>query len=155
MKLILQRFSDNGNSTLGLLFVDKIFSSYTIEDEYRDVKVAKETRIPAGIYNLIIRKADSEMAKSYRKQFPTWFKFHIQIEDVGGFNYVYIHKGNTEKHTDACILVANTANNNQIAPGFIGDSTRNYEKLYKLVYPLLEKGEKVTIDIRDELEIVN
>ena len=54
---LLQRYSDDGESTLGLMFAGldaskPLFAGYTMEDEARAVKVAKETRIPAGDYEL-------------------------------------------------------------------------------------------------------
>src|SRR5690606_2699229 len=83
MEWILQRFSDNTDSTLGLMF--KIigyegkprlhFNSFVIEDEYREVKVKGETRIPAGRYELKIRKQDTPLTLKYRKRYPEWFQY--------------------------------------------------------------------------------
>ena len=149
MKLKLLRYSDNGNSTLGLLFINDKFSGYILEDEYRKIKVKGEARIPAGTYKLGLRKVESEMTKRYRRQFG-WFVWHIQILNVPDFNFVYLHKGNKESHTDGCLLIANTANNNQIEPGFVGDSSKAFERIYKQIYPLLKNGKQVTIQIIDE-----
>ena len=59
MKLEVLRFSSQNDSTLGLLFDvtnDRKFLCFTLEDEARDTKVMSETRIPAGIYELKLRK---------------------------------------------------------------------------------------------------
>ncbi len=51
MKLQVLRFSSESDSTNGLLLdvTNGIkFLAYTLEDEYRETKRSKETRIPAG-----------------------------------------------------------------------------------------------------------
>ena len=61
MRLEVQRFSSGDDSTLGLLFDvsggDREFLCFTLEDEKRDIKVKGETRIPAGKYEIKLRKA--------------------------------------------------------------------------------------------------
>lgn len=148
MKLKLLRYSDNGNSTLGLLFINNEFQCYTLEDEFREVKVKGETRIQAGIYQLTINNELTPLTEKYRKKYH-WFENHIQLKDVPNFNSVYIHIGNDEGDTDACILVGNSANNNQIEKGFIGYSGPAFELFYFNIFPLLKGGEKITIEIID------
>jgi len=147
---LLQRYSDNGNDTLGLFFLDGAFFSYALEDEARAAKLAGETRIPAGGYELALRKALSPLTDAYRRRFPDWFTWHVQVLDVPGFENVYIHVGNTEKDTDACILLGDTANNNRIGSGFIGASVGAYERWYKRLVPHLQGGDQARIEIRDE-----
>ena len=84
MKIRLLRYSDNGNSTLGLLFVDNTFFAHTLEDEFRDIKVMGETRIPHGRYGIIKREVMSKMTKRYMSLctcstvFPlTWTRFNV------------------------------------------------------------------------------
>jgi len=148
MKLKLVRYSDNGNSTLGLLFIDGKFFCYTLEDEFREVKVKGETRIHSGTYQLGINNNLTPLTEKYRRRY-NWFENHIQIMNVPGFNSVYIHIGNTEENTDACILVGNSPNNNQIEKGFLGYSGPAFEKLYFNIFPLLKGGEEITIEIVD------
>ena len=155
---LLQRYSDDGESSLGLMFTgfDKAklpFAGYTLEDEARAVKVAKETRIPAGIYELRLLKVLSPMTERYRAKFPDWFTWHVQIMNVQNFQYVYIHIGNEEKDTDACVLLGDTANNNAVADGFIGESTQAYKRWYQQVVPHLEAGGQAFIEIRDEISL--
>jgi hypothetical protein len=79
MELITQRYSDGGDSTLGLLFIDGQFNGYTLEDEHRDVKVADETRIPAGRYEIKFREAAaSKMNQRYQSKYP-WFTWHLWL----------------------------------------------------------------------------
>lgn len=158
MNFILQRYSDNGKSTQGLLFEkgDKkpIFFSHALEDEHRDVKVAAETRIPAGFYELKIRKEDTVLTIKHRSSYGAWFKYHIEITGIKNFSGVYIHAGNSEKHTEGCLLLNDTANNNMIEIGDMERSQQAVKRFYEKVYPVLDSGTKVFIEIRDENKLV-
>lgn len=157
MELILQRFSDNRDSTIGLLFKKILagteerlhFMAYTLEDEFREEKVSKETRIPAGFYEVIINKAETEKTLAYRKKYP-WFKYHLMLKNVPGFQGIYIHIGNNDADTEGCILLGDAADNNTIGAGNVTSSTPAFTRFYKEVYDLLEQGNKVHITIRDE-----
>ena len=148
MKLKLLRYSDNGKSTLGLLFIDGIFSAYCLEDEYREIKVKGETRIPEGVYEIDFRKVDSGMTIKYREQF-NWFTYHLMLYDVPGFEYIYIHKGNHQKSTNGCLLIADTANNNKIESGFVGKSTQAFKRIYTQIASELNNGSGVNINVID------
>jgi hypothetical protein len=154
MNFILQRFSDNGKSTLGLLFKKNnegnrlIFQSYTLEDEYRDKKVHGETRITAGFYELVLQMNETELTKKYRAKYP-WFKHHIMIKNVPGFTGVYIHIGNTDKDTDGCILLGDNADNNNLGFGSVSNSTQAFKRFYEMVHNHLLTG-KAFIEIKNE-----
>lgn len=162
MNLLLQRFSDNRDSTLGLLFKSIKFGqeerlhfmAYTLEDEYREQKVSKETRIPAGVYEVVINKADTDLTLKYRAKYAPWFKYHLMLKNVPGFQGIYIHIGNVDANTDGCILLGDSADNNTIAPGTVSNSTMAFKRFYSEVYGLLEAGEKVHITIKDERDIM-
>lgn len=157
MNLILQRFSDNRDFTLGLMFKKIIdgngerlhFYTYAIEDEFRSVKVKTETRIPAGFYELGLRQEDTPKTKQYQAKYP-WFKKHIEVLKVPNFIGVYIHIGNTDDDSEGCILLGDNADNNQIGPGSVSNSTNAFKRFYGEVYELLSKGSKVFLEIRDE-----
>lgn len=143
--LELFRIWPSEDFTIGYMTFDGKEECFTLEDEGRNIKVPGETRIFAGRYPVKLRYVDSPMTLKYRKNFP-WFDFHLQIMDVPNFEYVYIHIGNTDEHTDACVLVGETADKN----GFIGRSKVAYEKLYKKIRPLLDDPEvEVYIDVFD------
>jgi hypothetical protein len=154
---ILQRYSDNGDDTLGLMFSGEEYNlslaGHTLEDEKRLIKVKGETRIKAGKYKLKLRKVDSPLTLKYRARF-SWFTWHIQIMEVSRFNYVYVHIGNDDDDTDACVLIGDGANNNMIAPGFISNSALAYERWYMRHQGHLEAGGEAFIEIRDEDWIV-
>ena len=55
MKLDVVRTQFGADATNGMLFIDGVFECYTLEDEYRDVKVMHETCIPEGEYEIKLR----------------------------------------------------------------------------------------------------
>jgi len=157
MNYIIQRFSDNRDCTIGLLFKKLLdgngerlhFEGYSLEDEYRAVKEMKETRIPAGFYTLGLQAIETPKTLQYRAKYP-WFKNHIEILNVPNFKGVYIHIGNKDEDTDGCILLGDTANNNNVTTGEITTSTVCFKRFYEVVHELLSKGQKVHLEIRDE-----
>ena len=156
MNFILQRFSDNRDSTLGILLKAQptnqgaklVFQGYTLEDEFRDEKVMKETRIPAGTYTIDVQPADTALTLKYRAKYP-WFKKHLEIKNVPGFMGVYLHIGNFDADTAGCILIGDNADNNTIGPGSISNSTAAFKRFYESVYPHLP----ITLIVKDEKEL--
>lgn len=156
MELLLQRISDNGDSSIGVIFHkdSKEFKGFTLEDEHRDVKVKGETRIPAGKYELKIRKEDTPLTLKHRDAYGSWFRYHIEVTGIPNFSGVYIHAGNDDDHTDGCLLVCNTMTNHFIQQKNPGASSVDaVRRLYSLVYPHLESGKKAFIEIRDEVKL--
>jgi len=141
MKVNVLRYKDNGNATLGLLFIDGVFECYTLEDEERHVKVKGETRIPEGTYKINFRKTTSPLTERYQKKYE-WFDYHLQIQDVPGFQYVYIHVGNSDSNTDGCLLVGSTVDKDSM---FQGRSVPAFKQVYKKIGNAIKNGEPVTI----------
>lgn len=142
MILELQRLRNNGDTTIGKL-TSGIFISHTLEDEPREIKIKGETRIPAGKYEIKERKVLSPLTQKYRKNLK-WFRWHLELQDVPGFQYVYIHIGNDDDDTEACILVGY-----QQADWRIWKSAMAFRDLYFYIVGALQNG-KVFIEIRDE-----
>jgi hypothetical protein len=151
LDLELQRMSPTHDDTIGALRDEnRIFFCHTMEDEYREVKVPKETRIPAGRYRLRIRKELTGLTKKYLadERLSPWFKFHIEITNVPGFRGVYIHIGNHDDHTDGCILVGLWSDKSKRV---ITKSVHVYEAFYKKYYPIIDNEDnEVYIDIMNE-----
>jgi hypothetical protein len=155
-ELLLERLYHTSEATIGI-FKDVTASlrnllGFICEDQPQKVKVMKETRIPAGRYRLVLNKAETAKTLSYRKRYA-WFKWHIMLEAVPGFTGVYIHVGNDDDDTEACLLVGDTANNIVLAKNadkMIQESTLCFERFYKTYVPLLEKNTPVYITIIDE-----
>lgn len=68
--LTVLRYIDDGQTTLGLLFLRKKFFAYTLEDTHREEKMAGETRIPAGNYKIDFNKNLTDLTKKYRETRP-------------------------------------------------------------------------------------
>ena len=148
MELILQRYSDNGDDTLGLLYINGEFFCYTLEDEHRDVKKAGETRIPCGFYSVGWMEHDTPLTKYYRSRYH-WFDKHIEVKGVKDFTGVYFHVGNTDKDTAGCVLLGDGANNNTLHKGRIHPSTTAFKRFYHKLKPFIDEGE-VNLEIRNE-----
>lgn len=150
MSLIIvnKRVDHTEETTLGIMKIGHKPIGFVIEDEPRAVKVKGETRIPAGSYKFGIRKVDSPLTLRYRERFD-WFKYHIELLDVPGFDYVYVHVGNDEGDTDACQVIGYNAHVRNF--DYVNSqSVDMYKDFYDLVYPLLEKGNEVIYKIIDD-----
>lgn len=149
MELVLNRKKDNHEETFGHLHIDGQFFCVTLEDTYRHKKIKGETRIPAGYYEIKLRK-QSPMAERYKAKYKTDGMLHLQ--KVPNFTNVYIHIGNSKEDTNGCILVG--AKGLQIVEEGrqklkIVDSTKTYKPLWKLVADKIEINEPVHIKIID------
>lgn len=155
-ELYLQRYSDNKDCTQGILYELKngeiYLHGYTLEDEYRTVKIAGETRIPSGRYELKLRKDATPLTMRYREKYD-WFTWHIEITNVKHFTGVYIHIGNRDEHTEGCILLGDGVDNNRISEGSISNSTVSFKRFYKDLYAYLENGQ-VFLNIRNESALI-
>ena len=151
MKLQVLRFSSESDSTNGLLLdvTDGInFLAYTLEDEYRKKKRSKETRIPAGTYEIKLRN-EGGFNQRYSKKYSRIHRGMLHIIDVPGFEYILIHVGNSDEHTAGCLLVGDSQENNQVNKnGFIGRSGNAYKRIYPLIADAVE-NEGVTIQYID------
>jgi hypothetical protein len=144
MNLRQQRFPSLPDSTIGGVSIDGRFCCFTLEDERRAVKVAGETRIPAGTYVIKLR-AEGKLHEKYKGKFPGEHRGMLWLQDVPGFEWVYIHVGNTDDHTAGCILVGDAA----VSSGELGQSAQAYRRLYGQVANAILAGEPVTITVED------
>ena len=131
MVILVDRFVSDNDTTISRISVDGNFVCFGLEDEFREQKVSKETRIPAGTYNVTLRTVGTTNAK-YSARFPDIHKGMLYINNVPNFEWILIHCGNTDEDTDGCLLVGSQA---VTEPGNmkIVDSTAAYKKLYPMV----------------------
>ena len=152
MKLEVLRISSQSDSTNGILFDTtngRKFLAYTLEDEYRETIEKVETRIPAGTYKIKLRKEGGFHGR-YTTKYGSMHKGMLHVQDVPGFEYILIHTGNTDEHTDGCLLVGNTQTENiGTKDGFIGASGDAYKRIYPPIAKALEDGEDVEITYVD------
>jgi len=128
MKLRLERLTSDGDSTLGILSQDGRFVCFTLEDEFRTQKVAGETRIPAGTYDVELRD-EGGLTQKYASRYPGIHRGMLWLRDVDGFEYIYIHVGNRDEDTEGCILVGDTAVATR-GDMMVGSSRTAYTRLY-------------------------
>ena len=152
IKLEVLRVSSESDSSSGLVFDitnGKKFLCYSLEDEYRNDKIMHETRVPAGTYQIKLRKEGGFNAR-YTKKYGSFHKGMLHVQDVPGFEYILIHTGNTDEHTSGCLIVGDSQENNQLLKnGFIGKSVQAYKRIYTPIAKALENGEEVTITYVD------
>ena len=151
MKLEVVRFSSQNDSTLGLLFdvtEGREFLCFTLEDEARDTKVKGETRIPAGVYDLKLRK-EGGYHNRYVKKYGAFHRGMIHVQDVPNFRWILWHTGNTDEHTMGCLLLGDTSQQNISKEGFIGASTAAYKRVYPKIADAIESGARVRVKYID------
>lgn len=147
MKLLLKRFSGADESTLGLMFVNGQFYCYSLEDQFNEPKIPGETRIPAGTYQVNLRN-EGGMTQRYAERFG----FHqgmLWLQEVPNFQYIYIHTGNNDDHSEGCILVGDGQVQNVTERGQVTSSVAAYSRLYQEVVRAI-RHEAVWITIEDE-----
>lgn len=148
-----------GNYTCGFLTNDvQSFRSFCLEDGVSPTgqKIAGQTRIPAGKYELKLQKTDTPLTIKHRKDYANtgWFKanpnwYHIEVTGIPNYAGVYVHSGNDDAHTLGCLL-PNYAFDLSVTDNQGSKSLLAVSDFYAICYPLLEKGEKVFIDVKDE-----
>lgn len=143
MNILVSRDKNNGDTTIGRMFIDDKFECWTLEDQPNEKKVYGETRIPAGTYEIKLRTTGTTHA-AYSKRFPGMHKGTLHIQDIPGFKYVLIHIGNTDEDTLGCILVGSDVRDWKLL-----NSTIAYKKMYPKIAAELEKGNRVTITVQD------
>ena len=154
MILEVLRISSQADSTSGILFDitdnKRKFLCYTIEDEYRAVKVKHETRIPAGVYELTLRSEGGFHSRYTAKYGADWHKGMIYVNNVPGFEYILWHTGNTDESTSGCLILGDSQTSNLVqADGFVGSSVNSYKKVYPIVRDAILSGEKVLVKYVD------
>lgn len=154
MILDLKRFVDDGDTTLGALFVNGIFNCFIVEDQQQTRKVWGEMRIPEGEYDVSLRRSGG-FHNRYNVKFADMHDGMLCIHNAPDwkiikgditFQYVLIHIGNTDEDTAGCLL-PNTSVNSATMRG--SGSTTAYKKLYPVVKDALLLGEAVKIRITD------
>lgn len=132
MNITLQRSQSNETCTIGSISVGGEVLCHTLEDIVRDEKLAGQTAIPAGTYQVVIT-----YSPHFQQDLPL-------LVNVPGFSGVRIHPGNTAADTEGCILPGLTVLNNAI-----GQSRDAFNLLYPMIQDAQDRGEEVTITINN------
>lgn len=139
MDITVDRFKSNDDATVSNISVDGTFVCFGLEDEYREEKVARETRIPSGTYAIGLRK-EGGFHNRYTNRFPDMHRGMLHILDVPGFEYILIHIGNTDEDTAGCLLVGSNAS---VDDGElrVTSSRLAYQKLYPMLVTAADQNE--------------
>ena len=138
MQILVDRYLSDAEATLSKVSVDGAFVCHGLEDEHRRIKVFGETRIPAGEYDITVRR-EGGFHKRYSndRRFRDFHQGMLWVRRVPGFRFILIHVGNTEKHTKGCLLVGNADERKMC----VWNSARAYETLYKRVINHADVGD--------------
>jgi Steigviridae/Suoliviridae L,D-carboxypeptidase/transpeptidase len=136
IRVIRYEKSSNEKATIGRLLIDDVFFCFTLEDQIREVKIVKETAIPVGSYEVVLR-----FSQHFKRVMP-------HIENVPNFEGILIHYGNTDIDTAGCILVGMT---HDIGTDFIGNSRDAFDKLLDKLATAVLDG--ITILIQEDFEV--
>lgn len=136
MKLSLKRYEWQDKATLGNLQIDDDPFCITLEDvdrfleRYPNAKVAGETAIPRGTYNVSI-----DYSAHFNRPLP-------HVLNVPGFEGVRIHSGNSDKDTEGCILVGKDPKND-----WISSSRQTFDDLFSKMKEAISGGEEITLEV--------
>ena len=146
MQINVDRFVADDDTTISRVSIDGKFNCFGLEDEYREEKVASETRIPAGTYQVGLRTVGGHHNR-YKVRFEDIHKGMLHILDVPNFKYILIHCGNTDEDTAGCLLVGSQA---LTEPGEmrITQSVAAYKRFYPAVVDAAAAGD-LTIRFED------
>lgn len=153
MELRVIRSWIKGNAACGTLMIkgDHGWERHcaTLEDLPRPEKIKHETCIPVGTYEVKKREILSGMTKRYRTIYGDKFDFHLELQGVEDYDYVYIHHGNRAGHTSGCILLGSAITTSK-GNGFVTNSRKTFINFYQMVEQALNAGETVTIEVVEE-----
>lgn len=133
MLIRVDRVISRPSGTLSRIWLGDDIQCIGLEDVFREEKVPGQTRIPAGIYDITLRKHGGFHERYSR---ANWISdIHegmLWVRDVPQFEYILIHVGNDADDTDGCLLVGKDF---QTDPLVIWNSRKAYRELYQKVLP--------------------
>ena len=134
MKLTLKRTYTAPDYTIGHLYIDGQYFCDTLEDTVRDLtrekKIPGQTAIPAGTYHVLVT-----YSPKFKRKLPI-------LVNVPMFTGIRIHRGNTAKDTEGCILVGKNTEKGKVT------GSTDYEiELTRRLSEAEERDETNTIEI--------
>lgn len=141
MKLLLERKYCKKEYTIGNLYINGVFYCNILEDTVRDfnkngifdcgeIKIKGSTAIPYGEYDIIVT-----YSPKFKRELPI-------LLNVPAFDGIRIHRGNTNKDTEGCLLPGENKERGKVI-----NSTKYELDLTNKIKTELSKGKKVKIKI--------
>lgn len=149
MRLLQQRYQTQPDFMHGDIFIDDTLQTNCLEDEQRETKVPGETAIPAGIYDLELYWSPTFSPNLKRRPDYPNGRHVLLYKDVTGFSYVEMHPGNDDDDTRGCVL---PGRRESLDKNWVADSKVAFHALMDKVQPVLERGERVQIEVRNAIE---
>lgn len=145
------RYSDDQQTTLGLLYRQNQFFCYTLEDS------ASEDRTASGDYGLVLDTTSNRFYKRYKNKnfFKGFFEGHLTLSTPEGETTdpkVYIHVGGKEKDINQGILVSSAVDDKD-KKVVLTDSKNTYKRLYQSIQDDLNGQVDLRLRIYNETEI--
>lgn len=144
-KVDVKRVSDNGETSLGVIYLDGVAVCGSVEDqEQKGDKIKHESRVSNGKYKLALRREGSYNAR-YSKKYADrdggkWHRgmlcvytdkeWVLRCDDGKVFQYILVHTGNTDDHTSGCLLP-------NYVLDFLKDRGSRSGDAYDAIYPVL------------------
>lgn len=158
------RYPSEKDWTLSEFYILGVLFGYGVEDEYREVKVPGETRIPAGVYEIhltdsptfsksyYVSRRTGELSRVQSEEFDTAHKL-VTLKNVPGFERVLVHPGNTDDDSRGCYIIGSEIGVIKNQKGVLG-SRKKYEQVYPIMASLIKanesKGIKTFMEFRDK-----
>src|SRR5574344_955670 len=149
MEIEIFREPSTETLTYGKLYVNGKRFTQTMEDVVRDKKIYGETAIPAGKYVIKLR-TEGQIHDRYKVKYEDIHKGMLWLQNVPNFQFVYIHTGSYPRDTLGCILVGDTILRKR---DMIVESRLAYKRLYRVIIEAMNKGETVTIEIKNQTAV--
>jgi hypothetical protein len=156
-KVDVKRVGDNGETSLGVMYLDGIAVCGSVEDqEQKGDKIKHESRVSNGVYKLALREEGGFHSK-YKKRYDSkhgegWHKgmlcvytdknWVLRCPDGKVFQYILVHTGNTDDHTSGCLLP-------NYVLDFLNDKGSRSGDAYEKIYPIL-RDSILNSDLVDE-----
>lgn len=137
MKLLLERTWFLPERTIGRLYIDGTFETFTLEDalQVNGKKIPGKTAIPAGEYVITLTWS------------PKFGKHLPEITGVKNYSGIRLHAGVTEAMTRGCVLLGDTKS----ADG-LGDAKPAAARVIAKLLAALHSNEHVTITVTNPPE---
>ncbi len=152
MTLTLKRLKSDSTATSGYLSINGKVMCFTLEDAFHVAKIPGETRIPNGVYEIKLRNEGGLTQKYLEKYGSNFHHGMLHLQDVPDYEWVYIHTGNTHRHTEGCILVGMSSSLIEDEKN-VGYSIDTYKTIYPIISDAILSGDQVFIEILDEQSV--
>ena len=152
MELKLERKWKKEAYTIGVISVNGVRFSESVEDKDRGLwqgmnemaikmmKIAGETAIPTGTYEVVLSVSPKFKSKSWAAKYNGLVP---EIKNVPGFSGVRIHPGSNANSTEGCIIPGD----NKVKGGVINSQKRYFELMDKYIVPAWERKERIQLII--------